>query len=102
MIVPKDPKEAAVDLKPLNYESGSGAFDNKDSKLKTPNVPEQRYRQSISDSMIVLISRQPAASDKPRFEFSRVTLHRVWLPQGLIRFGSNRAQKYPWPEVQVW
>jgi hypothetical protein len=42
MIVPKDPKEAAVDLKPLNYESGSGAFDNKDSKLKTPNVPEQR------------------------------------------------------------
>ncbi|KAJ7808696.1 hypothetical protein B0H13DRAFT_2686058 [Mycena leptocephala] len=48
MIVPKDPKEAAVDLKPLNYESGSGAFDNKDSKLKTPNVPEQSQQPVTS------------------------------------------------------
>ncbi|KAJ7921803.1 hypothetical protein B0H13DRAFT_2267725, partial [Mycena leptocephala] len=50
MIVPKDPKEAAVDLKPLSlsYHSGSGSFDNKDSKLKTPNVPEQSQQPVTS------------------------------------------------------
>jgi hypothetical protein len=100
MIVPKDSKQAAV-TEPPSYYSGSGSFDNKDSKLKAPYVPEQRYRQSMSDSMLVFISRQPA-SDKLRFKFSTVTLHRVWLPQGHIRFGSNRAQKYPWPEAHVW
>jgi hypothetical protein len=75
MIVPKDTKQASV--KPPSYHSGSGSFDNRDSKLKVPNVPEQRYRQSTSDSMLFLISRQPAASDKHRFEFSAVTLHTV-------------------------
>ncbi|KAJ6524041.1 hypothetical protein B0H19DRAFT_1340979 [Mycena capillaripes] len=48
MIVPKDPKEAAVDLKPPSYHSGSGSSDNKDSKLQTPNVPGQSQQPVTS------------------------------------------------------
>lgn len=98
MIVPKDSKQAAE--KPPSYHSGSGSFEENISDSKAPNVPEQRYRQSISDSMLVLILRQPA-SDKPRFRSSTVTLHTVWLPQGHIRFVSNHAQNYPWPVVHL-
>ncbi|KAJ7864354.1 hypothetical protein B0H13DRAFT_2069601 [Mycena leptocephala] len=46
MIVPKDTKQASV--KPPSYHSGSGSFDNRDSKLKVPNVPEQSQRPVTS------------------------------------------------------
>jgi hypothetical protein len=52
MNVPEDSKQAAV--KPPSYHSGSGSF-GKD--LKAPSSPEQRCRQSISDSMLVLTLR---------------------------------------------
>ncbi|KAJ7889987.1 hypothetical protein B0H13DRAFT_2040943 [Mycena leptocephala] len=49
MIVPKDSKQAAVTELP-SYYSGSGSFDNKDSKLKAPYVPEQSQPVTSSGS----------------------------------------------------